>query len=244
VLEAVTFDYWNTLVWEEPGGLQEGRVAAWMGIFEEAGLEIAQARLDEAHERAFGLASASWVAGRQYTAEHAGAEVVRVLGLEVPEAVLQRVVDAFSDAGRQTTLHVTVGLEEALQRLRSAGMRLGIVCDVGLTPSPVLLDHLVERDLMQYFDAWVFSDTIGTYKPARAPFEEVLASLGGIDPARVAHTGDRRRTDVAGARAMGMVSVRYTAVFDDESDLPEADHVVSSHAEMLDALGVQAAPPH
>jgi FMN phosphatase YigB (HAD superfamily) len=238
VIEAVTFDYWNTLVWEEPGGLQEGRVAAWMGIFEEAGLEVAQAELDEAHEHAFRLASAAWVAGTQYTADHAGAEVVRVLGMDVPEPVLRRVVDAFSGAGRHTVLHVTAGLEDALERLRAHDVRIGIVCDVGLTPSPVLLDHLEQRDLLRHFDAWAFSDTVGHYKPASAPFEQVLRDLGGIAPERVAHTGDRLRTDVAGARAMGMVSVRYTAIFDDDSDLPEADHVVSSHAEMLDALGL------
>lgn len=244
MLDAVTFDFWNTLLWEEPGDLQQGRVAAWMGIFEEAGLEVARARLDKAHEHAFGLASASWVADRQYTSEDAGADVIQVLGMDVPEAVLQRVVDAFSDAGRHTTLHVTAGLEETLLRLKSADISIGIVCDVGLTPSPILLDHLEQRGLLTYFDAWAFSDTVGSYKPAAAPFERVLADLGGVAPGRAAHIGDRRRTDVAGARAMGMVSVRYTAIFDDDSDLPEADHVVSSHAELLDALGLEDSPPH
>jgi FMN phosphatase YigB (HAD superfamily) len=236
VLEAVTFDYWNTLLWEEPGGLQDGRVAAWAGIFEEAGLRAARADLDAAHEKAFTEASTAWVEGRQYTAEHAGWHVLAELGLEVSPDVEAAVVHAFSDAGRQTVLHVTDGLEPVLQRLRARGVRTAIVCDVGLTPSPVLLEHLDRRGLLGYFDAWAFSDEIGVYKPDAAPFRHVLEAMGVDDPGRAAHTGDRRRTDVAGARAMGMVSVRYTAVFDDESPLPEADHVVDSHEAMLAAL--------
>jgi FMN phosphatase YigB (HAD superfamily) len=79
---------------------------------------------------------------------------------------------------------------------------------------------------------------VGHYKPGREPFEHVLAALGVDDPTTAVHTGDNRRTDVAGARGMGMTSVRYTGVFDDQTEYPEADLVVSSHIEMLDRLGL------
>lgn len=238
MIQAVTFDYWQTLLWEEPGGLQSGRVARWAGLFEEAGIAVPEGAFDAAHAGAFELASASWKAGRQYTAEHAGRHVVEHLGIDVPPDVAEAVVEAFSSAGRKTILHVTDGLADVLEALRNQGVKIGIVCDVGLTPSPVLRDHLAERDLLRYFDAWAFSDEVGDYKPSRAPFEHVLAGLGVEDPTRVAHTGDNRRTDVAGARAMGMTSVRYTGVFDDRTDHPEADHVVASHLEMLERLGL------
>ena len=51
--------------------------------------------------------------------------------------------------------------------------------------------------------------------------------------------GDLRRTDVAGARALGMRSVRIRARHDDTSELPDADHVVDSHAELAALLGVE-----
>lgn len=240
MIEAVTFDYWQTLLWEEPGGLQSCRVAAWAGLFEEAGIVVPAGSLDDAHTSAFGLASASWRAGRQYTAEHAGRHVLEHLGVEVPPDVAEAVIGAFSSAGRQTVLHITEGLEDVLQRLRDQEMKIGIVCDVGLTPSPVLREHLAERELLQYFDAWAFSDEVGEYKPSRVPFEHVLAALGVDDPTHAAHTGDNRRTDVAGARTIGMTSVRYTGVFDDQSDHPDADVVVTSHREMLERLGLRS----
>jgi FMN phosphatase YigB (HAD superfamily) len=237
MLRAVTFDYWQTLLWEEPGGLQSGRVAAWAGLFEEAGIAVPRGALDDAHASAFNLASEAWRAGTQFTAEHAGRHVVEHLGVDVPPDVALAVIEAFSTAGRRTVLHVTRGLQVALVRLRDAGVVCGIVCDVGLTPSPVLREHLEQRDLLRYFDAWAFSDEIGYYKPRPEPFEHVLAALGVDDPHAAAHVGDNRRTDVAGARGKGMTSIRYTGVFDDTSDHPEADHVVGSHEEMLDRLG-------
>jgi FMN phosphatase YigB (HAD superfamily) len=61
-----------------------------------------------------------------------------------------------------------------------------------------------------------------------------LAGRGvlGVPPARALHVGDLRRTDVAGARGMGMGSIRIRAAFDDASPEPDADHVADSHAHL------------
>ena len=58
-------------------------------------------------------------------------------------------------------------------------------------------------------------------------------------PSRAAHVGDLRRTDVAGALALGMTAVRYTGAFDDvDGEGPEATFVVASHAELPGVLGI------
>jgi FMN phosphatase YigB (HAD superfamily) len=49
--------------------------------------------------------------------------------------------------------------------------------------------------------------------------------------------GDLRRTDVAGARAAGLGSVRIRQHHDDLSEHPDADHVVESHAELRGLWG-------
>jgi len=56
--------------------------------------------------------------------------------------------------------------------------------------------------------------------------------------------GDLRRTDIAGAQALGIIAVRYSGVFDDPgssadgTDQVQADHVLADHAELPAALGV------
>jgi putative hydrolase of the HAD superfamily len=118
-------------------------------------------------------------------------------------------------------------------------VRIGIVCDVGMTPSTALRAHLRRHGLLEHFTHWSFSDEVGVYKPAPEIFEHALTGLGRVAPDRAAHVGDLRRTDVAGARAMGMTAVRYTGVFDDDTvDLPEADHVVADLARVPEVLRV------
>src|SRR5581483_4930443 len=113
------------------------------------------------------------------------------------------------------------------------------ICDVGMTPSATLRDHLIRHGLLPLFDHWSFSDEVGAYKPAPAIFEHALDGLGGPAPERVAHVGDIRRTDVAGAKAMGMIAVRYIGVSDDQSTTdPEGDHVVAAHADLPAVLGI------
>jgi FMN phosphatase YigB (HAD superfamily) len=113
------------------------------------------------------------------------------------------------------------------------------VCDVGLTPSTVLRDYLEGHGILGLFDHWSFSDEVGVYKPDAAIFEHALGGLGGIDPTRAAHIGDLRRTDIAGAKAMGMLSLRYRGVTDDDPDHgPEGDIVIDDHADLPVALGL------
>ncbi len=118
-------------------------------------------------------------------------------------------------------------------------MKLGIICDVGFTPSTTLRDHLIRHGVLPLFDHWSFSDEVGAYKPSPAIFQHALDGLDVVAPERVAHVGDLRRTDVAGARAMGMVSVRYTGINDDDTQPePEADNVIAHHSELPEALGI------
>jgi putative hydrolase of the HAD superfamily len=137
-------------------------------------------------------------------------------------------------------LELTTGVAEVLRTLKSAGLRLGTICDVGMTPSTALRQVLQRNGVLDVFDHWSFSDEVGAYKPSAAIFEHALAGLGGVAPEQAAHIGDLRRTDVAGALAMGMTALRYTGVFDDTStDHPEAHHVVADHAELPALLGVR-----
>lgn len=232
MIAAVTFDFWNTLLWEERGGLVSGRLAAWAGILEESGVAADVTALEAAHERAFQEYVSAWESNRQYIVENAVDHMVEELGFEPPAAVRTALVEAFATAGQRTVLHLADGVEDCLRRLKDRGVRLGIICDVGLTPSPVLRWHLEQRGLLDLFDAWTFSDDVGVYKPDRRIFEVALGALDA-PPSVSAHVGDRLRTDVAGARAMGMVAVRYAGVFDDagHADM-EADLVVHDYIDL------------
>lgn len=127
------------------------------------------------------------------------------------------------------------GALSAIQTLRSRGSRLGLICNSGLISASTTRRLLRREGLLGAFDVVVFSDELGALKPDRRPFQAALAQLG-IRAGRCVHVGDDRRTDVAGARAAGMQTLRLTAVRDDSSGLDDADAVVGSFRELLAAL--------
>lgn len=236
-IEAVTFDFWNTLVWEPPGRLVAGRIRAWIELLGQAGLAVGAERIAAAHEVAFGQYQAAWKANRQYVVADATAVMLAELAIEADDDLRTALTGSFAEAGAATDLQLADGIGDCLRTLRAGGVGLGIVCDIGLTPSPTLLDLLDRWGLLDLFDAWAFSDEVGVYKPQPAIFLVALDALGA-SPARAAHVGDRYRTDVAGAQALGMVSVRYAGVYDDpEVGHAEADHVVGHFRDLPGVLG-------
>jgi putative hydrolase of the HAD superfamily len=231
--DAVTFDYWNTLVWEETGHLAGRRKEAWAGLLEEAGFATERSLLDAVFQRSWERYVEHWTANQQYQSVHAAEELVEQLGFEVPPVVRRALIEAFTEAGHGAVLHLADGVVDCLRALKDADVRLGIICDVGMTPSAQLRDHLARHGVLELFDHWSFSDDVGHYKPSKVIFHHALDGLGRVEPGRAVHVGDIRRTDVAGARAMGMTAVRYTGISDDTSQpVPEGHHVLATHAEL------------
>ncbi|MEO5680057.1 MAG: HAD family hydrolase [Acidimicrobiales bacterium] len=231
-IEAVTFDYWNTLMADDPVAARDHRLTAWLGLIEGAGFAVERAALDAAHDSAWQTYVRSWKANEQFTAARSAEHCLDHLGLTVPADLRDQLVVELVRSAGGAELHLTEGVADVLRALKGAGLRLGIVCDVGFTPSTDLRRHLDRLGVLGLFDAWSFSDEVGCYKPAPEIFAHAAAGLDHPDPARTVHVGDLRRTDVAGARAAGWTSVRYAGVFDDQTAEPEADHVITRHADL------------
>jgi FMN phosphatase YigB (HAD superfamily) len=239
LLDAVTFDFWNTVMQEEPGSLRARRLELWAQAFAAHGVERDPRVVEAAHDAAHRTYEMRWRAGRQFVVEDAVASVLRELGPGISPAVIDALREGYSEAGRRATVTPCPGIGECLETLRAAGVRLGIVCDIGLTPSTVVRELLARESLLRLFDDMTFSDEVGHYKPAPEIFRHALDQLGTSSARRAAHVGDRRRTDVAGARRMGMQAVRYTGVFDDPADgEPDADIVVDDLRNLPAALRV------
>jgi putative hydrolase of the HAD superfamily len=237
--DAVTFDYWNTLVYEERGQLRRIRLQSWTAILEDAGIHVPPERLEQAFDESWAEYERAWFDNRQYLHDEAVADIVRAIGVTPTDDVVTALAESFPGAADGADLHLTDGIEDCLRTLRSADVRIGIICDVGMTPSSSLIKLLDARGVLSLFDHWSFSDEVGVYKPDPAIFRHALAGLRSPDPGRVAHVGDRTRTDIAGALGMGMVAVRYTGVYDDEEDGPPAHHVLAHHDDLARMLGLR-----
>lgn len=235
-IEVVTFDYWDTLVRAEPPPFRQARLDVWAETLHRHDRSLPVDRIESVLRLVFEDFTAAWQSNRQYTATDAARAALERFEREGEPPFGPRLTDelvaAFAGAGSDVVPELTPAIAATLDALRSAGVRLGIVCDVGLTPSVTLRRALDAHGLLEAFDHWAFSDEVGVYKPDPAIFEHALEGLGAVPPQRAAHVGDLRRTDIAGAKAMGMTAVRYRGVADDTTAGPEGDIVLDDHADL------------
>lgn len=238
-VDAVTFDFWNTIVAERAVGSSRGARIAEELV--DRGVDVGADDVSAAFDRAW-----EWFVGRWKANEHTTTrESVTVALAQLPtpvtdDALVDLVTDLVVAGSDPSSVVLAPGIGDALETLAASGARLGIICDVGLTPSVTLRGYLDHHGLLAHFAHWSFSDEVGCYKPDPRIFAHAAAGLGSPEPSRTAHVGDLRRTDVAGARGVGWTSVRYHGLSDDPRDEgPEADVVVGHHDDLPAALGLR-----
>jgi FMN phosphatase YigB (HAD superfamily) len=238
-IEAITFDYWNTIVVSDSGRIQQVREQRWSAMLTGARVRFTSESMRSAFAQVWDEHQAAHDRDEQYQGERAALRSLELMGIgPVDESLVHALVHAFVSAGDVLDLQPAPGVLDVLRTLKSAGLKLGIVCDVGFTPSTYLRDLLARWQVLELFDHWSFSDDVGHFKPSAAIFEHALGGLG-VNAARTAHIGDLRPTDVAGALAMGMTALRYRGVHDDtRGEHPEAHHVIDHHDHLPEVLGV------
>jgi FMN phosphatase YigB (HAD superfamily) len=231
-IRAVTFDCWSTLIYEpDPKRSFALRVAAYRDLLGEAGEARSSLAVEASLNRAWTRHYEDWTQGRI-----AGApEVARwsLEDLDVARAV--ELAPKLAVVLQETQLGLGIasldGAQELLRGLRAAGIRRGLICDTGLTPGSVVRKLLDRAGLLDELEVLVFSDEAGVPKPHPRVFQRALEGLNA-SAGEALHVGDLRRTDVAGARGVGMATARIRGHHDDMSEHPEADRVVDSHAEL------------
>ena len=143
----------------------------------------------------------------------------------------------FEEASLASGVDAVPGALETLQALDKAGIRRGLICDTGFTPGRVVRELLDDAGLLEFLEVLCFSDEVGVPKPGNDIFAKALAGLG-VRPPEAVHIGDLRRTDVAGARDMGMHAARFRGVHDDLSGASEASIVIDRHEQILEVLAL------
>jgi putative hydrolase of the HAD superfamily len=235
---AVTFDCWNTLLRERDW--HEAHARRVDGLFHaarESGARISRKQAGDAFDGAWQRHMDLWGEGVASGAREVATWAMEAVGALTHGAEFELLVAHFENASHSSVVTPVDGAVETVERLAAAGVPCALICDTGLTPGRVVRQHLARLGMLDGLRAQLFSDEVGVPKPSPRIFHAALEALGvGADG--TIHIGDLRRTDVAGARGVGMHSVRLRAVFDDAADLPEADQVVSSHAELRVMLGV------
>jgi putative hydrolase of the HAD superfamily len=250
----VTFDCWETLLTEAGTKPRPSMRAHILCEHTGADRELAALALRDAWREH----QVFWHRREAFTGRDMTRACLRVLGVTLDAAKIERLFEELESEILAHEIVAVDGARETLEALARRGVRRALVCDTGYTPGRVVRQLLARVGLLEHLEVQVFSDEVGVPKPSARAFAAALDGLG-VGPRGAVHVGDLRRSDVAGARAYGMGSVRITVQNDDAADAkpgasvfdckeagcrpaceqPEADAVVADYRELGRVLGFE-----
>lgn len=244
MLQAVTFDFWDTLFVDDSD--EEERARRGLGTKAEARRRLVGEALrrqapdleDSAVDTAWATANA-WAKARWKQDFHTPTVSARLLrawsALELrPGPGFCDLVDALEAMETDPSPRPVPGAREVLVEL-GRDLRVGIISDAIVSPGRSLRRILAEHDLLDCFDHSVFSDEVGFSKPHRAVFDAAAAGLG-VSVGAIVHVGDREANDVVGPQAVGAKAVLFTGVVDRGSETTHADLVCAELRELPDLI--------
>ena len=233
---ALTFDFWNTLYAADDGAMnlvRPKRLEALRGVLAAGGAHPTDDGLQQAYRAGFDAYMGAWGGGRHFGAREQVLFFLEYFSVEaesIPPGTIAEAAAAIEDASLLADLQLLPGARETIPALAAAGYRLGLISDTSLTPGRILRRFLERDGLLPSLAVLTFSDETGYPKPDARMFTRTLAALDA-EPDQAAHVGDTPRTDIAGAKALGITAIRYAAAAD-QDEPPEADYVIRDHREL------------
>jgi putative hydrolase of the HAD superfamily len=242
MIQAVTFDFWDTIAIDDSDELKRKarslptkksvKERLILDAFKKQGLKQKESEILDALNSSNKWFDVQWkkhartpkVAERiQKVCEFANASFGH-WAITVIEGIEGLEVEVMPD--------LAPGIEQALVNLKKNGIVLGVISDAIHTPGIGVRKILQSFGLLDYFKVFVFSDEVGASKPSPVVFNKAISDLG-VDAQNAAHVGDRESNDVLGPKAVKMKSILYTGIKDRREGQPtQANAVCSKHHEL------------
>ncbi len=236
MINAITFDLWNTLLVEK--SFTAKRIDVLVEALEMEGKRVDRASVEAAYADAQHRHNELWskdychfpLAERlDYTMKGAGV----ALGPAAKEYVLRR----YGEIIHEDPPLLTAGAKETVEALATR-FRLGIISDTGVTSGEQIRRLLDRFGIIHHFTVTIFSDELLLCKPRKEAFEAALKGLK-VKPSEAMHVGDLLRTDVAGAKAAGWKGV-WLKIREPDAEGVQPDYTIAKLSELLEIPEVRA----
>jgi putative hydrolase of the HAD superfamily len=214
--KAVTFDLWQTLIFEseEDNSIRSAnRCRDFAKTLNKYGYDVSPSKVASAIEGTIGELLKIWDENKdvthrdqlQYLINYALGNEARLKEDWVHELSIAYVSSIFdvppclkSDA------------KKTLQWIQSQDMRIGLICNTGITPGFALRKLLSQIGIAGFFESMIFSDEVGVRKPDSKVFRLAAKELG-TKSREMIHVGDNLKTDVWGARSAGFRAIHLAS---------------------------------
>jgi len=204
-VKAVTFDVWETLLFEEDGSdlqrraIRCNRLTQLLGRL---GLSISVEEVETALKETITALMKIWEKNKDVP----HLDVIRIffkhasrgrLGLK--SEWLDELSKAYVSPLFEVPPYLNPDAGEVLEWLMKEKKQVGIICNTGMTPGTELRRFLVQAGVAKYFRVMIFSNEVGIRKPDPRIFNLAARALKAT-PREIVHVGDNLKTDVWGAK--------------------------------------------
>lgn len=204
MLKAVTFDLWNTVIKEQAANsIQTVVIDRLTNIL--ARHEVARPKETIRHVSARcrdKVMNLQVTEGQEMPPEEQLAWILAELNITATDQLMTELYEAYTTASLEQMPEAMPGIGPLLEELKKY-VDLALICNTGRTPGSTARVILERLGLKKHFSHLLFSNEVGVAKPHPKIFRQALAALG-VQPQEAAHIGDDTRTDVRGARIIGM----------------------------------------
>jgi HAD superfamily hydrolase (TIGR01509 family) len=208
-IKLLTIDFWNT-IFDSTGGYERNnyRMKALIDEIDRMGIIIKKDELDKAMNATWEFFNRVWEEEHRTPMPKESVEFYwNFLKLPSNEHAVDNIVHAFAISILEHPPKVLPNAKETLEEL-SKKYDLAIISDTGFSPGTILLELMKKNGIVDLFKVFSFSDETGVSKPHVKAYQYALEKFG-YKPEEACHIGDIERTDIAGAKAMGMKSILF-----------------------------------
>ena len=215
-IKAVTFDLWETLLFEKDGASAERtsarcrKLAHALNRFE-ALVSIEQ--VEDALNKTISSLLKEWNKNKDVT----HMDQIQLFLENLPKRsvmpktkLIKDLSSAYVSPFFEVPPYLNPDAHTTLKWLKERHNRIGLICNTGLTPGTALRRFLSEQKVSDHFDLMVFSDEVGIRKPDRRIFQLVAKKMK-MEPCEVVHIGDNLKADVYGAKNAGFKAIHFSS---------------------------------
>ena len=226
-IRAVTFDLWETLLFERDGAGSRRTVARSRNLHKalnKLGAKIAFEQIESAlRETTLSLLDI-WETNKDVTHLDQIRLIIRYASknsIAMKEEWIEELTSAYISPILEVPPYLNPVAQKVLEWLKNRNKLIGIICNTGLTPGIGLRRLLTNEGVAEYFDLMIFSDEEGIRKPDPRIFHLAAQKLN-VRPREVVHIGDNFKSDVWGAQSAGFKAI-YLSSEEGRDKIAESD---------------------
>lgn len=205
MIQAITFDLWNTLFSNK--SYSEQRIQKFFLFLQERKFFIPFDQFKNAFDDKFHFSAVTFeeIKFHHIYTEDRILSVLEELNIKIPQSDVDLLTREFEPMMLQNPPPLKKGVKKTLEDL-SPDYQIGLISNTGVILGKVISKVLDEYGILQFFDATIYSDETGLFKPHPKMFEIPLTKLN-CSPLNAIHVGDMLETDIKGAKDYKMHTI-------------------------------------